>query len=109
MLFRWICRPAALGALTSALAAPAWAEVPAYIQADPTAVTKAFGKATADKIFSDAYTSVRQQAVLHSAKSTPGYGCPADPPVGLFSVNPYPIKPGTTAWIEHYVVECEPR
>jgi hypothetical protein len=109
MLFKRICRSAVLGALAMALAAPARAEVPAYIQADPTAVTKAFGKPMADKIFSDAYTQIRQQAVLHSAKSTPGYDCPADPPVGLFSVNPYPIKPGTTAWIEHYVVVCEPR
>ena len=36
--------------------------VPAYIKADPAAVTKAFGKPLADKIFSDAYTSVRRQA-----------------------------------------------
>jgi hypothetical protein len=99
-----------LGALTLALAGTtgALAEVPPYIQADPGAVTKAFGKQTADKIFSEAYTPVRQQAVLQSVKSIPGYDCPADPPITLGLLNPYPIKPGTVAWIEHYVVMCKP-
>jgi hypothetical protein len=92
----------------AALALPAVAEVPPYIQADPAAATKAFGKQTADKIFSDSYSSVREQAVLQSAKSVPGYDCPADPSVALLQINPYPIKPGTVAWIEQYLVMCQP-
>ncbi|MBV9234435.1 MAG: hypothetical protein JOZ94_01250 [Xanthobacteraceae bacterium] len=44
---------------------------PAYIKADPAAVTKAFGKQLADKIFSDAYTSVRRQAIGRSAIRPP--------------------------------------
>jgi len=76
-------RSVCLGALILALvgAPRAAAEVPPYIQADPAAVTKAFGKQAADKIFSEAYTPVRQQVVLQSVKSIPGYDCPADPPI----------------------------
>ena len=103
-------RSVCLGALILALvgAPPAVAEVPPYIQADPAAVTKAFGKQAADRIFSEAYTPVRQQAVLQSVKSIPGHDCPADPPITLGLVDPYPIKPGTMSWIEHYVVKCKP-
>jgi hypothetical protein len=57
--------------------------VPAYIKANPAAVTKAFSKQLADKIFSDAYTSVRRQAVGRSAQSIPGYQCPSDPQMVL--------------------------
>jgi hypothetical protein len=90
------------------LALPALAEVPSYIQADPADATKAFGKQVTDKIFSNAYSSMREKAVLHSAKSIAGYDCPADPTVALMLVSPYPIKAGTTAWIERYVVMCQP-
>jgi hypothetical protein len=103
---RFVC----LGALVLGFAAAsgALAQVAPYIQADPAAVTKAFGKQTADKIFSDAYTPVRQRAVLQSVKSIPGYDCPADPPITLGLLNPYPINPGTVSWIEHYMVMCKP-
>jgi len=47
--------------------------VPAYIKADPAAVTRALGKQLADKIFSDAYTSVRRQAVGRSARTDSGH------------------------------------
>ena len=103
---RFVC----LGALVLGFAGAsgALAQVAPYIQADPAAVTKAFGKQTADKIFSDAYTPVRQRAVLQSVESIPGYDCPADPPITLGLLNPYPINPGTVSWIEHYVVMCKP-
>ena len=103
---RFVC----LGALVLGFAAAsgALAQVAPYIQADPAAVTKTFGKQTADKIFSDAYTPVRQRAVLQSVKSIPGYDCPPDPPITLGLLNPYPINPGTVSWIEHYVVMCKP-
>jgi hypothetical protein len=103
---RFVC----LGALVLGLAGAsgALAQVAPYIQADPAAVTKTFGKQTADKIFSDAYTPVRQRAVLQSVKSIPGYDCPPDPPITLGLLNPYPINPGTVSWIEHYVVMCKP-
>src|SRR5262249_57217726 len=99
-----------LGALTLALVGTtgALAQIPPYIQADPAAVTKAFGKQAADKIFSEAYTPVRQQAVLQSVKSIPGYDCPSDPPITLGLVDPYPIKPVTISCIEHYAVMCHP-
>jgi hypothetical protein len=95
-------------ALTLLGKSEALAEVPPYIQADPAAVTNAFGKQVADKIFSEAYTKARQRAVLQSVKSIPGYDCPADPPIALVAVNPYPITPGTLAWIEQYTVACKP-
>src|SRR5438105_4956679 len=70
-------------ALMLMVAPSALAQVPPYMQADPAAVTKAFGKPAADKIFSEAYTPARRQAVLQSVKSIPGYDCPADPPITL--------------------------
>ena len=57
-----------LGVLTLVAVPSALAQVPPYIQADPAAVTKALGKQAADKIFSEAYTPMRQQAVLQSVK-----------------------------------------
>ncbi len=83
--------------------------VPAYIKANPTAVTKAFGKQLADKIFSDAYTSVRRQAVERSAKSIPGYQCSSDPQIVLTEVDPNATQGGTVSWIEQFALLCEPR
>jgi hypothetical protein len=109
-MFGLSVRPS-LGVLALALlaTAPVHAQLPPYIEADPAAVTKAFGKQIADKIFSGAYTPRRQRAVLQSVKAIPGYDCPADPPIVLGLVSPYPIKPGTVSWVEHYVVMCQPR
>ena len=67
------------------------------------------GNDVARKIFSNAYTPVRQQAVLRSQKTIPGFDCPADPQIALAEVIPYPVKQGTTSWIERYVVGCTPR
>ena len=51
-------------------------QVPGYITAKPDAVVRAFGQGVASKIFSDAYTNVREQAILRSQKSVPGFQCP---------------------------------
>jgi hypothetical protein len=84
-------------------------QIPAYIKADPGAVTKAFGKQLADKIFSDAYTSVRRQAVGRSTKSIPGYQCPSDPQMVLTEVDPNAAQGSTVSWIEQFALTCEPR
>jgi hypothetical protein len=80
-----------------------------YIQAKPDAVTKAFGPVIAGKILSDAYTPVRRDIVLRSAKRIPGFECPDDPPITLAEILPYPIKPGATSWVERYLLACKPR
>ena len=84
-------------------------QVPGYITAKPDAVVRAFGQGVASKIFSDAYTNVREQAILRSQKSVPGFQCPADPQIALPLIIPYPVKPGAVSWIERYIVACNPR
>ena len=74
-----------------------------YITAKPDERGRAFGNDVARKIFSNAYTPVRQQAVLRSQKSIPGFDCPADPQIALAEVIPYPVKQGAVSWIERYV------
>ena len=88
---------------------PALAQTPSYITAKPDAAVRAFGNDTARKIFSNVYTPVRQQAVLRSQKTIPGFDCPSDPQVVLADVIPYPIKSSVVSWIERYVVDCTPR
>ena len=94
--------------VTAASATPAHAQVPAYIQADREPVAKAFGKEVADRIFSSAYTQMRQQVMARSAKFIPGYVCPDDVKISLHHVTPWPIKPGAVSWIERYTVACQP-
>lgn len=84
------------------------ADVPAYVKAKPEAAAKAFGAEIAAKIFSDDFTPLRQEAVLRSARTIPGFECPADPPIALVDVVPSPVKPGAVSWIENYVVGCAP-
>ena len=91
-----------------AFATPAFAQVPAYIQADREPVTKAFGKEVADRIFSPACTQMRQQVMARSTKFIPGYACPDDVKISLGQVTPWPIKPGAVSWIERYNVVCAP-
>jgi hypothetical protein len=91
------------------LAAPAFAQVPGYIQADREPVTKAFGKEVADKIFSPAYTKMRQEIMARSTKFIPGFACPDDVKISLGMVTPWPIKPGAVSWIERYTVICTPQ
>ena len=97
------------GAVLLLCAGAASAQTPAYITAKPDSVARAFGDDVARKIFSNAYTPARQQAVLRSQKSIPGFDCPADPQIALAEVIPFPVKQGTTSWIERYVVGCTPR
>jgi hypothetical protein len=85
------------------------ADVPAYFKARPDAAVKAFGPEIAGKIFSDDFTPLRQDAALRSARSLPGFDCPAEPPLTVVDVVPYPVKPGALSWIESYVVGCTPR
>ena len=90
--------------------APAPAQqIPGYITAKSDAVARAFGPAMAQKIFSDSYTPIRQQAIVRSQQSVPGFQCPADPQIALALVIPYPVKPGAVSWIERYIVACNPR
>jgi hypothetical protein len=90
-------------------ASAAAAQTPGYITAKPDRTARAFGGEVARKIFSNAYTPARQQAVLRSQKSIPGFECPADPQIALADIIPYPVKPGAVSWIERYVVACTPR
>lgn len=85
------------------------AQTAGYITAKPESTVRAFGGDVAKKIFSDAYTPVRQQALLRSQKAIPGFECPANPQIALADIIPYPVKQGTTSWIERYVVACKPR
>jgi hypothetical protein len=103
-----LCLAVAAAVLAAVLAAPARAQVPGYIQADREPVAKAFGKEVADRIFSTAYTPMRQQVVTRSAKFIPGYVCPEDVKISLHHVTPWPIKPGAVSWIERYTVVCTP-
>jgi hypothetical protein len=84
-------------------------EVPGYITAKPDAIARAFGPAVAQKIFSEAYTPLRQQAIVRSQQSVPGFQCPADPQIALPVIIPYPVKQGAVSWIERYIVACNPR
>jgi hypothetical protein len=97
------------GAVLLLCTGAASAQTPAYITAKPDSATRAFGKDVAHKIFSNAYTPVRQQAVLRSQKTIPGFDCPADPQIALAEVIPYPVKQGAPSWIERYVLGCTPR
>lgn len=87
----------------------AHAGVPAYVTARPDAAIKAFGSEIADKIFSDDFTPLRHEAVLHSTQTIPGFECPGDPQLTLADVVPYPVRPGAVSWIETYMVACAPR
>ena len=102
-----------LGPLTAAclalIASSAVAQTPPYIKARPDGATRAFGSEMARKIFSDAFTPVRRQAVLRSQQAIPGFDCPADPQIVLEYVIPYPVKQGVVSWIERYVIGCTPR
>lgn len=82
---------------------------PAYIHAKPAPIAQAFGRDIAKKIFSHAYTPVRQLALGRSAREIPGYECPVDPAAALTDIVPFPVKPATTSWVESYVVGCKPR
>jgi hypothetical protein len=86
----------------------AQAQVPTYIQARSDATIKAFGADIAAKIFSNAYTPMRQEAVTRSARSIPGFACPSEIQVSLLDVVPYPVKPGAVSWIESYQIACTP-
>ena len=74
--------------VVSRCAIAASAQTPAYITAKPDAAVRAFGNDVARKIFSDAYTPARQQAVLRSQKAIPGFDCPADPQIALAAGHP---------------------
>lgn len=89
--------------------ASAQADAPGYVKARPDAAIKAFGPEIAGKIFSDDFTALRHEALLHSARTIPGFECPGDPQVALAEVVPYPVKPGAVSWIESYVVTCAPQ
>ena len=97
------------GAVLLLCAGAVSAQTPAYITAKPDSAARAFGNDVARKIFSNAYTPARQQAVLRSQKMIPGFDCPADPQIALAEVIPFPVKQGTPSWIERYVVGCTPR
>lgn len=84
-------------------------QTPGYITAKPDAIARAFGQNVAQKIFSEAYTPIRQQAIVRSQQSVPGFQCPADPQIALPVIIPYPVKPGAVSWIERYIVACNPR
>jgi len=88
---------------------PAGAQTPGYITAKPDAILRVFGKETAGRIFSNAYTPVRQQAVLRSQNTIPGFECPAEPKIALAEIIPYPLKAGVVSWIERFFVACTPR
>ncbi len=75
-------------------ATAAHAQTPGYITAKPDAAIRAFGSETARKIFSGVYTAVRQEAVVRSQKTVPGFDCPTDPKIALAEVIPFPLKPG---------------
>ncbi len=108
---RWLCL-ATLGAF--ALAAQLTnvgaqtAQAP-YIRAERGPATKAFGQKIAARIFSNEFTSTREQAIKHSASSVPGHACPAETKIAIIEILPYPVAPQAVSWIERYVVECEPR
>jgi hypothetical protein len=104
---RWVS--SLCGALLLLCVNAASAQTPAYITATTDGVARAFGSDMARKIFSNAYTPARQQAVLRSQKSVPGFDCPADPQIALTEIIPYPVQRGTISWIERYVVGCTPR
>ena len=93
--------------VTSAFAG-AQAQTPTYIQAKSDATIKAFGVDIAGKIFSNAYTPMRQEAVTRSARTVPGFACPQEIQVSLLDVVPYPVKPGAVSWIESYNIACTP-
>ena len=84
-------------------------QVPTYITAKPDAIIKAYGRETADKIFSHALTPLRRDAVLRSQKAIPGFDCPSDPQITLSEVIPYPVQKGVISWIERFTVSCTPR
>jgi hypothetical protein len=97
------------GQIAPAPAPPPAQQVPGYITAKPDNVLRAFGQGVASKIFSEAYTPIRQQAIVRSQQSVPGFQCPADPQISLPVIIPYPVKPGAISWIERYIVACNPR
>lgn len=85
------------------------AQAPRYIRARPDATIKAFGPDIARKIFSDDYTSIRQQAMARSQKMVPGFECSSGARIALTDLTPYPVRPGVVSWIETYEVGCKPR
>jgi hypothetical protein len=85
------------------------AQTPRYIAAKPDGAVRTFGRDVAGRIFSDAYTPARRQALLRSQQAIPGFACPDDPQIALANVIPYPLTQGMVSWIERYVVACKPR
>lgn len=95
--------------LASLLAGAAFAETPAYIRAKPEALQKAFGPGVTARVFSDAYSAMREDMVGKSAQRIPGFECGARPLYALAFVTPYPIKPGAVSWVEKFILDCKPR
>jgi hypothetical protein len=100
---------AAALALVLPAGAAAEAQTPGYIKARRDAVAQAFGADTANRIFSNAYSSVRREMVARSNNTIPGFECPADPGLVLVAIIPFPLKAGLVSWIERYIVDCKPR
>lgn len=87
---------------------PAGQAAPRYMEADRGPLTEAYGAALAARVFSDEFTAVRSRYILESARGLPGFRCPTNPPVALRVVAPWRGVPDRIAWVERYVVGCEP-
>ena len=101
---RWLARIALVATCAVVTMGSAWAEEPAYIEANPDELTAAYGEQVAKRVFSDEFTDMRKQLIKAGGLDK---DCAADFEFVLRDV--YPIK-GTesdAAWIERYDVTCE--
>jgi hypothetical protein len=98
-----------IASLMAGAAGPAHAqERPAYIRADPAALSQTYGPAIAARVFSNQLTGQRLQALQASAARIPGFTCPERPNAVLVTVFPWRGVAGRAAWIERFAVQCQP-
>ena len=101
---RWLARIAFIATCGVSAMGSARGEEPAYIEASPDELTKAYGEPVAKRVFSDELTDMRKQLIKAGGLAK---GCPADPEFVLRDVYPIKDAEADAAWIERYDVDCE--
>lgn len=85
------------------------ASPPGFISAEPDELIAAYGQEHADRVFSDELTPLRLEILQSSVEGIPGLTCPEGLPAALYAAYPYGTNKEAKAWIERYLLGCEPR
>jgi hypothetical protein len=82
---------------------------PDVSRADRGPVTRAYGSKIVSRVFSNEFSGTRADALKKSGANIPGFDCKGDRLSALIEALPYPVAPQSISWVEHYLVDCEPR